>query len=56
MADDASREETRRWMMTPSDREIHLRCSIEQKRDLWFERWRLRGRARESGGEGEVGE
>ena len=29
--DDAFREETRRWVMTPSDREIHLRRSIEQK-------------------------
>ena len=26
-----SREETRRWMMTPSDRDIHLRCSIRSR-------------------------
>lgn len=27
-----SREEIRRWMMARSDRELHLRYSIEQKR------------------------
>ena len=31
-----SREETRRWVMTPSDREIHLSCLIERKREIWL--------------------
>ena len=51
-----SREETRRrWMMTPSDREIHLRCLIEQKRERWLEGQHLCGRAPEGGG-GALGE
>ena len=41
-------------MMTPSDRKIHLRCSIAEKNERWLERWRLCGRsAQESGGGGE---
>lgn len=44
-----SLEETRRWMLIYSDRETHLCCSIEQKRESWFERWRLFGRVQESG-------
>ena len=48
-------EETRKRMMTPSDREIHSSCSIEQKRERWLERWRLCGRTLliESGDGGE---
>ena len=53
--DNASREEARRWIMTPSDREIHLPCSIQYKREIWFEMWRLCGRARESVDDGGAG-
>ena len=40
-------------MIALGGREILLRCSLAQKRERWFERWRLCGRAQESGDDGE---
>ena len=46
---------TLRWMMAPSTRDVHLRCSKELK-ERWLKRWRLCGRAQKSGDDGQVWE